>query len=67
MSLKTFHIFFISLSVLMCLTSAGMIWILASDESWAVPGIIGALMASVGLVIYGRSFLRRYRNILPSS
>ena len=67
MSLKSFHLLFISLSVLMCLASAVLIGVLAFQEAWAIPGIAGALVASGGLIVYRRSFVRRYRNVLQGS
>lgn len=65
MSLRTFHLFFITLSTLMCVASAILIGVVAQGEPWAVPGIIAAVAASVGLILYGRAFVRRYRNLLP--
>lgn len=59
MSLKTFHIFFISVSVLLCLGFGG--WCLHQ------PGYIGAGIGSfafaVVLVVYEVMFLRRFKTL----
>jgi hypothetical protein len=59
MSLRIFHIVFVSASVLMCLVSGVMIGLLAFDESWAIPGMAASAVSAGVLLLYGRSFLRR--------
>ena len=65
MSLKAFHIFFISLSILLSLGLGG--W---GVSAYASQGNVGALALGVifgltgfALLIYGRSFLRKMREI----
>lgn len=58
MSLKWFHIVFISLSVVLALWFG--IWGLFHDQ--VVLGIL-ALVASAGLVIYGNHFLAKVRKL----
>ena len=64
MSLKAFHIFFITLSVLLCLAFGA--WCLGSDYAhgrmaYAVAGVISFALG-VLLVIYEVVFLRKFRN-----
>ena len=66
MSLKAFHIFFISLASLMTLGCG--VWGLNNYFSpdprpWQLWFGIGALLASVALVIYGRSFLKKMKGV----
>jgi O-antigen/teichoic acid export membrane protein len=65
MSLKVFHVFFISLATLMCLGVAG--W---NASAWMAGGsaahlaqAVGWTLAAIGLSIYGLRFLRKYRNL----
>ncbi len=51
----------------MCLASGVLIGLLAPNEAWAIPGIIGSAAGAAALVLYGRYFLKRYRNVLPVS
>ena len=57
MSLKTFHIFFISVSVLLCLGFGG--WCLRQPD-YAGTGI-GSFAVAVMLVVYEVIFLRRFK------
>ena len=57
MSLKTFHIFFISLTVLLCLGYGG--WCL-QQPGYTAAGIGSFAVAGV-LVVYEVVFLRRFR------
>lgn len=66
MSLKAFHIFFIALATLMSLACG--VWALkASGAEDARPGQLwfglGALLVSAGLVVYGRSFLKKMKGV----
>jgi hypothetical protein len=65
MSLKAFHIFFITLSILMCLGVAG--W---NGSAWMSGGSVAHLVESAGwvvaagvLLVYGLRFLRKYRSL----
>jgi pilus assembly protein TadC len=65
MSLKAFHIFFITLSVLLTLGFAG--WLM---HSYAASGDAGTLVAAIAavflagaLVVYARRFLRKLRHV----
>ena len=63
MSLKAFHIFFISISALMCLGIAA--WRLAAygQEPGALVQALAAAAAGVGLVEYGRRFLKKTKEL----
>ena len=58
MSLKWFHIVFISLSVVLSLWFG--LWGLFNDQ--VVLGVI-SLVASAGLVVYGNHFLAKIRKL----
>jgi hypothetical protein len=65
MSLKAFHIFFISLSVVTAFFFGT--WVLVMD---AVAGIqvrivFGSIsfLAGIGLLVYGRYFLRKFKHL----
>lgn len=66
MSLKAFHIVFITASVLLVFSFG--VWSLTqyfspdrqpSDLAWG----IGSIVAGVGLVIYGKYFLKKLKNV----
>jgi hypothetical protein len=57
MSLKTFHIFFITVAVLLCLGFGG--WCLG-QPGYTLAGI-GSFVVAVGLVVYEILFLRRFK------
>ncbi|MBS4028708.1 MAG: hypothetical protein KGZ58_08720 [Ignavibacteriales bacterium] len=58
MSLKTFHIFFISLSVL---TAIGFgVWLL--NENAPVFAVL-SFLSGIGLIVYGISFLRKLKHV----
>ena len=65
MSLKTFHIVFITLSALLAFGFG--LWILISDSGLGfLADVLGALLSfAVGgsLVIYGIRFLRKFKHI----
>ena len=65
MSLKAFHIFFISLSILLSVGLAG--WGVSSYGSEGNSGalVLGVLFFLTGfaLLVYGRSFLRKMKEI----
>lgn len=65
MSLKAFHVFFITLATLMCLGVAG--W---NGSAWMAGGSAVHLLASagwaaaaIGLTVYAVLFLRKYRSL----
>ena len=60
MSLKAFHIFFITLSVLLSLGCA--VWAFANGAA-PLFGIL-ALVIAVGLIFYGVTFLRKAKTII---
>jgi len=65
MSLKMFHIIFISLSVLMSILFAGWCWNAYFYEQsffYMAGGIISLLIAS-GLIFYGKWFLKKYKGL----
>jgi len=65
MSLKAFHIFFISLSILLSVGLAS--WGISSFVSQGSPGALalGVLFFVTGfaLLVYGRGFLRKMKEI----
>lgn len=65
MSLKTFHIVFVTVSTLVAFFFAG--WLVHNYfETKAIGNLFGALaafLAGVGLIWYGKSVLRKLRNI----
>ena len=64
MSLKTFHIFFISLASL-CSFGFG-VWLLLLNDPRSNLDVIGAFLSfvvGIGLIIYGILFLRKFKHI----
>jgi hypothetical protein len=66
MSLKAFHIFFIALASLMTLGCG--VWALKTysspePEAWQLWFGVGALLISVSLMVYGRNFLKKMKNV----
>jgi hypothetical protein len=64
MSLKGFHIVFVTISTLLCVFMALWAFLLAKDASFivhllAVVGILG----SIGMPIYGICFYRKVSNL----
>ncbi len=65
MSLKAFHIIFISLSTLLALGFAAwcaVMYLAGRSTVHLVLGIL-SLLAAVGLVVYGRYVLKKLKNI----
>jgi hypothetical protein len=60
MSLKSFHIFFIALSVL--LSTGCAVWAFANGVEPVIG--ISAVVIAAGLVCYGIAFLRKSRTII---
>lgn len=65
MSLKAFHIVFVSLSVLLMLVLAGWCFGNYRQDGGAANLVWGglALVAAAGLVVYGRIFLKKLKHI----
>jgi len=65
MSLKAFHIFFISMSALMCFGIGVWRWVdyASGGPAGALGQAIVATVAGALLVGYGWRFLRKYRNL----
>lgn len=65
MSLKAFHIVFVTVCTLLCLGLG--VWALREHRETQETGSlvlgIGALVAAVVLVIYGRWFLKKLKNV----
>jgi hypothetical protein len=57
MSLRTFHIFFISVAVLLCIGFG--IWCLREPGRTAAG--IGSFVVAVALVVYEVTFMRRFK------
>lgn len=65
MSLKTFHLFFIGVSVLMAI-GFGVWEILTYLESGGAGRLVAALLsfvAAVGLILYGVRFVRKQKHL----
>lgn len=60
MNLKVIHVVFIVCSILLCLLFGG--WCLARGGGYTVVGI-AAVVAGLGLVVYGGWFLRKMRDV----
>lgn len=65
MSLKTFHIVFIALSVSLCLFFA--VWQMESysrqTDMLTLVGCIITFLTACGLLVYGKMFLKKFRHI----
>jgi len=65
MSLKAFHIFFISLSVALALGFS--VWLFQSYErsgdGWMLAGSAASLLAAAGLIVYGIRILKKLRHV----
>lgn len=65
MSLKTFHIIFVTVSTLVAFFFAG--WLLnnyfVTKAIGNLFGAAGAFLAAIGLIWYGKSVLRKLKNI----
>jgi mannose/fructose/N-acetylgalactosamine-specific phosphotransferase system component IID len=65
MSLKAFHVFFVAATVVLMAFLSGWSF-LAYRETQAVEHLVWSLCSAasvVGLVMYGRFFLRKLRNV----
>jgi len=67
MSLKAFHIFFISAASIICVTCA--VWAFKTygvpEESrpWQLWFGVGGTLIAAGLLVYLRSFLKKMKNV----
>jgi hypothetical protein len=65
MSLKAFHIFFIALSALLCVGIGAVridAFVDGAGTAALAQGVV-ALLSGVGLVVYGRSFLKKTKGL----
>ncbi len=64
MSLKIFHAFFIAISAVMCVgVGAWRYSTMPPGDGAALAQSLGAVVAGVGLVVYGVRFLIKYREL----
>ncbi len=65
MSLKAFHIVFVTASVLLAFGVSARAFVNYSELHRGIDlsAGIGSLVAGVGLLVYGRYFLRKLKNI----
>ena len=65
MSLKTFHIFFIIVSILLCFGFG--VWLLlsgvTSSEGLAIGGGIASFAVGIGLILYAKRFLQKFKKV----
>ena len=66
MSLRAFHVLFISLSIILALCCSGYALrdFIETGNSWKLLFSILALVAAIGLVIYEAYFLRKTRKMI---
>lgn len=60
MSLKAFHIVFIVLSILLCITCAAWAFYNHAGRAFGV----GASICALALIVYGIWFIKKSRNII---
>jgi hypothetical protein len=65
MSLKAFHVFFITLAIIVTFYFGTWLFVTVEAGEAAVRFVFGALTYAVGivLVMYGRYFVRKFRDI----
>jgi multidrug transporter EmrE-like cation transporter len=65
MSLRSFHIVFVTVCTLLCAFFAVWAFVFAADRSGVITalGVIGAI-GTLGMPVYGVYFYRKARNIL---
>ena len=65
MSLKVFHFFFISMSALMCFGIGAMraFHFMNVGGGASLAQAIVAVLAGVGLLVYGVKFMKKYREL----
>ena len=65
MSLKAFHIFFISVSILLAIGFS--VWLFrsysGSGDSWMLVASIASLAAGLALILYGIRILKKLRHV----
>jgi uncharacterized membrane protein SirB2 len=66
MSLKMFHVVFVTLSVLLAFGCAVFAWQAAEQSQSALPRFIavGAGVSGIGLIAYGVWFLKKTRKLI---
>jgi len=62
MSLKAFHLFFIGISIAMSFGFSYWCFAIDPNSSYFVLGVISAVIG-ISLVVYGRWFIVKYRNL----
>jgi len=62
MSLKIFHIFFITISLILCFGFSW--WSFQQSGGYVIIGI-GSIAAGIALFFYGKNFLNKMENLLP--
>lgn len=65
MSLKAFHIFFVTVSILFAIGFAGWCFHNYSEQKLGRDLVFGilSLLAGLGLLLYGRAVLRKLKNV----
>ena len=63
MSLKGFHIVFIALSIVLALGFAVWLFYSADGNAGMIVGGLLSTVAALGLLIYARKFLAKFRHI----
>ena len=62
MSLKWFHIFFVTVAVLLC--GGFGLWCLAAENASQYRALgIGSLVVGLGLIVYGIMFLKKMKQM----
>jgi hypothetical protein len=64
MSLKVFHIIFISVSILLCFGFG--LWLVLNTTGFELLSFVGAgisFAAGLGLVYYGKRFIRKFKHV----
>ncbi|MEW5874212.1 MAG: hypothetical protein AB1752_03395 [Candidatus Zixiibacteriota bacterium] len=64
MSLKTFHLIFITCSILMCFGfGAWGFWGVESTGLWSTIGGLAGFASGIGLIVYEVRFLRKLKGV----
>ncbi|HTK80855.1 MAG TPA: hypothetical protein VL633_01045 [Bacteroidota bacterium] len=63
MSLKSFHIAFIIISTLCAFGFGGWLLVNANGNGMMYLGAAAAMVAGIGLIVYGIRFLKKLKNV----